>query len=91
MVCVCMCVSNMCNDWVVMTDSLANVSFNVLQSQITAMVSRTRMDYERVHDRIMLEVPQLLEVRASYLEVCLMAAIRAQVSSCSHKKDGWEI
>lgn len=44
------------------------------------MVSRAHSDYERVHDRIMLEVPQLLEVRASYLEVCLVAAVKAQVS-----------
>ena len=57
------------------------LSWYLLQSRISGQVSRARADYERVHDRIMLEVPQLLDVRASFLEVCLVAAVRAQVSS----------
>lgn len=41
-------------------------------------VSTARADYERVHDRLMLEVPQLLEGRVEYFDICLVAVMKAQ-------------
>ena len=51
------------------------------QSQVTGTLTRARSDYERIHDQLMLEVPQLVEVKGSYLDLCLLAVIRAQVRS----------
>lgn len=49
----------------------------VLQSQRAVTTART--DYERVHERLMSEVPQLLEGRIEYFDVCVMAVMNAQV------------
>ena len=42
-------------------------------------VATSRADYERVHDRLMLEVPQLLDNRVDYFDTCLSAVMKAQV------------
>lgn len=52
------------------------------QSQRT--VTTARADYERVHDRLMLEIPQLVDQRKSYFGACLQAVVNAQVSSASY-------
>ena len=41
-----------------------------------------RTDYERVHDRMMVEIPQLLEGGISYVDHCLCAVTKAQVYFC---------
>lgn len=53
-----------------------------MQSQRAVTTART--DYERVHDRLMLEVPQLLEGRVEYFDVCLAAVMKAQVTPWPH-------
>ena len=42
-------------------------------------MATARSDYERVHDRLMLEVPMLLENRVGYFDTCLVAIMKAQV------------
>lgn len=42
-------------------------------------LASARTDYERIHDRLMQEIPQLLEGRVDYFDTCLFAVIKAQV------------
>ena len=51
---------------------------------MTSQLSRTRVDYERVHERLMQEVPQLVQVKADYLDICLVAVVKAQVRTYRH-------
>lgn len=41
-------------------------------------VSTARADYERIHSRLMFEVPELCEQRVTYYETCMRATIKAQ-------------
>lgn len=38
-----------------------------------------RNDYERVQERLMQEIPQLLDGRVEYFDTCLFAVLKAQV------------
>ena len=49
----------------------------IVQSQRAVMSART--DYERVHDRLMQEIPQLLDGRVDFFDACLFAILRTQV------------
>ena len=70
-------VSVCCDEWV------GAVMINIhIQSQ--RAVTTARADYERVHDRLMLEIPQLLEGRVDYFDVCLFAVMNAQVKLITH-------
>lgn len=42
-------------------------------------LSSSRADYDRIHQRMMQELPQVLETRVCYFEHCLQAVIQAQV------------
>jgi len=41
-------------------------------------VSSARSDYERVHSRVMAEMPELYDGRVAYFDLCLQAVIKAQ-------------
>ncbi len=47
--------------------------------QLTRALSSTKQDYERVHSRMMQELPELYEGRVEYFDVSLQAVIKAQV------------
>ena len=47
-------------------------------TQAQRAVSTARGDYERIHSRLMYEVPELCEQRVGYYETCVRASIKAQ-------------
>ena len=49
----------------------------LLQTQRS--VASAKADYERVHSRLMHDIPQLLDNRLGYFDQCLQAVIKAQV------------
>lgn len=52
--------------------------------QMHRAVSSARSDYERVHSRVMAEMPELYDGRVAYFDLCLQAVIKAQVRQLSH-------
>ena len=42
-----------------------------------------RTDYERVHDRLMQEIPQLIDGRLEYFGACIIAVLKAPGNYCS--------
>lgn len=47
--------------------------------QLTRAFSSAKQDYERVHSRMMQEMPELFEGRVEYFDLSLQAVIKAQV------------
>jgi hypothetical protein len=54
-------------------------SLFVSLSQTHRSLSSSRADYDRIHQRMMQELPQVLDGRVSYFEHCLQAVIEARV------------
>ena len=52
--------------------------------QAQRAVSTARADYERIHSRLMYEVPQLCDQRVAYYETCMKASIRSQALYYHH-------
>jgi len=52
--------------------------------QMHRAVSSARSDYERVHSRVMAEMPELYDGRVGYFDLCLQAVIKAQVRQLSY-------
>lgn len=50
-----------------------------LTVQLTRALSSAKQDYERVHGRMMQEMPELYEGRVEYFDLSLQAVIKAQV------------
>lgn len=53
--------------------------FNLPQAQ--RKVSSARSDYERVQQRLMVELPQVYQGRVDFFEPCVTAALQSEVSS----------
>ena len=56
----------------------ADFSF-LFQTQTQRNLSLSRADYDRIHQRMMQELPRVMEGRVAYFEHCLQAIIEAQV------------
>ena len=50
-----------------------------LITKLQRSLSSAKADYERVHGRVMHDMPQLYENRLGYFDHCLQAVIKAQV------------
>ena len=55
--------------------------------QLTRALSSAKQDYERVHGRLMQEMPDLFEGRVEYFDLSLQAVIKAQV----RRKFMWQL
>ena len=51
----------------------------LLFEQLHRSLASSKADYERVHSRLMHDMPQLYENRVGYFDQCLQAVIKAQV------------
>ena len=55
------------------------VFMSLIPVQLTRALSSAKQDYERVHGRLMQEMPDLFEGRVEYFDLSLQAVIKAQV------------
>lgn len=55
------------------------INFVCLDTQLQRSLASAKADYERVHGRLMQDMPQLYENRLGYFDHCLHAVIKAQV------------
>ena len=51
----------------------------LLFEQLHRSLASSKADYERVHSRLMYDMPRLYENRVGYFDQCLQAVIKAQV------------
>lgn len=56
---------------------------SLLLSQTHRSLTSSRADYDRIHQRMMQELPRVLDGRVNYFEHCLQAIIEAQVRMCT--------
>lgn len=52
---------------------------SLFQTQTQRNLALSRADYDRIHQRMMQELPRVMEGRVAYFEHCLQAIIEAQV------------
>ena len=55
------------------------MSIIFLFEQLHRSLASAKADYERVHGRLMHDMPQLYDNRLGYFDQCLQAVIKAQV------------